>query len=250
MSYTNTLTPQQKSNINLIVKACIDAGITNPMSIAATLAIASKESELIPREETGYAGTSNARIRKIFGSRVAQLSENQLTELKKDKTKFFNLVYAKTAGNEGGNDGSRYLGRGFNQLTGKANYAAYGAAIGVDLINNPSLALTPDVASRILVEYNKRTFRTLANVGKLKDYNSKDINGFTNLTDAVLAFYHVTAGAGKSVAYVKGLLSKDVLGGMTKAQNRGKELLAAVNQQIPEISKKKHLCPHCSQPLP
>jgi len=220
------------------------------MSIAATLAIASKESELVPREETGYANTSNSRIRAVFGSRVSSLSDTQLDALKKDKTKFFNLVYAKTAGNNGGDDGSKYIGRGFNQLTGRGNYAAFGTAIGVDLINNPTLANTPEVAAKILVEYNKRNFKTLNNVGKLKEYNSKDINGFTNLKDAVLAFYHVTAGAGKSVAYVKGLLSSDKLGGMTKAQNRANELFAVVQKNIPQNSEKKKLCPHCSQPLP
>ncbi|MBP0000165.1 MAG: C39 family peptidase [Cyanobacteria bacterium SID2] len=50
-------------------------------------------------------------------------------------------------------DGVRFHGRGFIQITGRANYHHYGEKLGVDLENNPELALDPDIASRILIEY-------------------------------------------------------------------------------------------------
>lgn len=44
-----------------------------------------------------------------------------------------------------------YFGRGFVQLTHRHNYARVGDELGLELVENPSLALKPDVAARILV---------------------------------------------------------------------------------------------------
>lgn len=44
-----------------------------------------------------------------------------------------------------------YLGRGYVQLTHKANYERAGRELGVDLVNNPSLALEADIAAQIIV---------------------------------------------------------------------------------------------------
>ena len=46
--------------------------------------------------------------------------------------------------------GQTYYGRGYVQLTWKYNYKKLGDLIGVDLLNKPSLALQPDVASEIM----------------------------------------------------------------------------------------------------
>ena len=42
------------------------AGITNQYAIAGMLAIISKESSFIPKQERAYSGTSNSRIRKVY----------------------------------------------------------------------------------------------------------------------------------------------------------------------------------------
>lgn len=62
----------------------------------------------------------------------------------------------KDLGNTQPGDGVRYKGRGFIQLTGRANYRTYGQALGIDLEGNPDLALRPDVAAKVLAEYFKR----------------------------------------------------------------------------------------------
>jgi peptidoglycan L-alanyl-D-glutamate endopeptidase CwlK len=66
--------------------------------------------------------------------------------------------YRKDLGNQGPPDGERFRGRGFVQLTGRANYAACGRAIGLgnQLVNNPDLANGPDIAARLLAEFLKR----------------------------------------------------------------------------------------------
>lgn len=52
-------------------------------------------------------------------------------------------------------DGRRYKGRGIFQLTGRANYAAMGKKLGVDLVNNPGLAATPEISVQTALEYWK-----------------------------------------------------------------------------------------------
>lgn len=62
----------------------------------------------------------------------------------------------KDLGNVYAGDGRRYKGRGIFQLTGRANYRAYGNLLGLDLENNPELAANPENSVRIACEYWKQ----------------------------------------------------------------------------------------------
>ncbi|MGZ4382456.1 MAG: glycoside hydrolase family 19 protein [Gaiellaceae bacterium] len=61
----------------------------------------------------------------------------------------------KALGNTQPGDGARYHGRGFIQLTGRANYHKYGQLLGVPLEADPDLALNPGVAADVLAQYFK-----------------------------------------------------------------------------------------------
>lgn len=56
----------------------------------------------------------------------------------------------KGLGNTQPGDGARFKGRGFVQLTGRANYETYGAKLGIDLAGNPDWANAPEVAAVLL----------------------------------------------------------------------------------------------------
>lgn len=49
-------------------------------------------------------------------------------------------------------EGKTWLGRGYVQLTHKANYQKASALTGIDLVANPSAAMRPDAAAKILVQ--------------------------------------------------------------------------------------------------
>ena len=74
-------------------------------------------------------------------------------------------------GNQGSPDGERYKGRGYIQLTGRANYREIGRRIKVDLEDNPEWANESGIAADILAEFLKRSegkIRVALNNGDLK----------------------------------------------------------------------------------
>ena len=178
----------QRQNISLLIDEMKKNGITNPYTQIGILSVVSKESNFRPKGEQSYANTSNSRIRKIFGSRVAKYSDAELDRLKQNPKDFFNVVYAKTVGNQGGDDGWIYRGRGFNQLTGKKNYEKYGrmAGMGDDLVNNPTLLDDPKISAKVAL-----TFFT-------KGKSGSSFPNFSNKEDAAKYFADINSGGGVS----------------------------------------------------
>merc|ERR1711907_669048 len=62
-------------------------------------------------------------------------------------------------GNTQPGDGRRFKGRGYIQLTGRANYIDVGRAIGVDLVNNPTRATEPAIAAKVALHFWKTRVR-------------------------------------------------------------------------------------------
>ncbi len=149
---THTYSGKAAKNIQLLIDKMIEHGVTDVASQMGMLAVIGKETHFINKKERGYQNTSNSRINKIF-SRTRKLSNSELNNLKKDYNKFFDFVYNGRIGNNNVNDGSKYVGRGFNQLTGKANYEKYGSQVGIDLVSNPDVLLDDDVAAEVAVKF-------------------------------------------------------------------------------------------------
>lgn len=83
-------------------------------------------------------------------------------------------------GNTQAGDGVKYKGRGMLQLTGRANYTTMSQILGIDLVNHPELAETPEVAVQTACEYWKT--HKLNVYADADDINTitRRINGGTN----------------------------------------------------------------------
>lgn len=80
-------------------------------------------------------------------------------------------------GNVHPGDGVKYHGRGYIQLTGRANYSTYGKKLGVDLEDNPDLAMDPNISALVLACYFKE--RGVADAARDGDWRKvrKLVNG-------------------------------------------------------------------------
>jgi putative chitinase len=97
----------------------------------------------------------------------------------------------KDLGNTQPGDGVRYKGRGLIQVTGRANYAACGKALGLDLIAHPELLEDPVNACRSAAWFWKtHGLNELADVGDQARITRR-INGGTNGLADRLALFEV-----------------------------------------------------------
>ena len=86
----------------------------------------------------------------------------------------------KDLGNIYPGDGVKYKGRGFIQITGRANYTAAAKDLGIDIVNRPELAENPDVAIKVSIWYWKsRVQPRISNFNNTKAV-TKTVNGGLN----------------------------------------------------------------------
>lgn len=186
--------PTEMENVGYLLASMEKGGIYNPYLQAAILGVIGKESGFIPQEERCYNNTSLERIREIFSSKLSGYTDSEVQALKQNCVEFFNIVYGGKYGN-GPNEGYKYRGRGFNQITFKANYRSIGAVIGENLVSNPDLLLRPDVAADASVAFFNRQFRKSAVRNYVPSGNPNDV---TDLDTAIELAAHANAGFGKN----------------------------------------------------
>lgn len=87
-------------------------------------------------------------------------------------------------GNTVKGDGSKYRGRGLIQITGRANYAACGEALALDLINHPDLLEQPHHASMSAAWFwSTKGLNTLAEKGEFMKITRRVNGGLNGLED-------------------------------------------------------------------
>lgn len=121
--------------------------ISTPVRQAAWVSQCAHESAGLTRVEESLYYTTPERIRQVWPTRVASLGD--AARLCRAPQALANVVYASRNGNGGpaSGDGWRYRGRGLLQLTGRANYASAGRALGQPYEVQPDLVQKPEHAA-------------------------------------------------------------------------------------------------------
>jgi putative chitinase len=115
--------------------------INTPLRLAHFLAQCGHES-------AGFKLTTenlNYSAKGLVGTFKKYFPTEQLAEsYQRQPEKIANRVYANRMnnGDENSGDGFKFRGRGYIQLTGRANYTSFGNAINEDITNNPDLVST------------------------------------------------------------------------------------------------------------
>lgn len=97
-------------------------------------------------------------------------------------------------GNTSSGDGIRFKGRGPIQITGRANYRAFGRRIGIDIERHPTLAAIPSIGLHLALEYWKdRSLNMLADANDIEGITRRINGGLNGLADRKAQFAKVKA---------------------------------------------------------
>lgn len=118
--------------------------------------------------QVGHESGQLRYVREIWGPTAQQIGYEGRTDL----------------GNTVKGDGSKYRGRGLIQITGRANYAACGEALGLDLISKPELLELPQHAAMSAAWFwSMKGLNTLADQGQFVKITRRINGGLTGQDD-------------------------------------------------------------------
>ena len=127
---------------------------------------------------------SAQRLTQVWPSRFPNISMAE--PYANNPEKLADFVYAGRMGNLQDGDGWKFHGRGLIQLTGRENYANCGSGVGVDLIDNPDLLLTPKYAVLSAGWYwNKKGLNALADTQEYGAMTRRINGGLTGLDERI-----------------------------------------------------------------
>jgi putative chitinase len=167
-------------------------GINTPARQAAFIAQIGHESALLSVvvESTNY--TRADRLLAIYPHDFDSIED--AAKYVKNPEACANRVYANQNGNgpESSGDGWNFRGRGLIQITGRANYASVGRALGLDLEKHPELLAQPVNATMSAAWFwNAHGCNALADQGDFKAI-TKTINGGFNGLPERLALWRTS----------------------------------------------------------
>ena len=148
---------RRAAEIQALKKALIEGGITGKYALASIIAVAGGESGWDPEKIESYK-YSDTQFATLFGLSQDQQQRAIVARNKNDGPGVFAIIYGERqrAGNRNAEDGRKYYGRGYMQLTGWENYDVMGRDTGLDLVNNPDLVASKQYAGKVAAAYYKR----------------------------------------------------------------------------------------------
>jgi putative chitinase len=168
---------------NALNKGMIKYGINTRLRMAHFIAQLAHESANFKYSSENLNYSSKA-LRAVFGKYFP--SDDLAEEYARKPEKIANRVYGgrMSNGDESSGDGWKYRGRGLIQLTGKDNYTKCGAAIGLNLVEQPDL-LADDAEAAVMAAGWFWDSRKLNNYADNDDVLTvtKRINGGTHGLD-------------------------------------------------------------------
>ena len=129
---------------------------------------------------------------------------------------------ARELGNTAPGDGKKYRGRGWIQLTGKANYQAAASIAGADIVNNPDLAAGAAVANRTAIHYFETRVMNRTQANNIQRI-SRLVNGGTNgMAQRIAAFEQLMDNLTGQQPITGTALARGTDSGSLRYENQGK----------------------------
>ncbi len=149
--FVGAMQPSAVDTINVLWDQWVESKATSLDQFAYVLATVLNECgpDMKPKSES--FAYSAKRMLEVWPHKFKDLADAQTYVGHPEK--LANHVYAGIIGNGGeqSGDGYRYSGKGWPQLTGRANYINFGQMLGLDLVGNPDLVLEPAIGAKVLI---------------------------------------------------------------------------------------------------
>ena len=177
--------------IQMIPDTAAKFQINTPLRLAHFLAQCGHESAgfKATSENLNYSAKGLMSIFKKYFPTEALANAYQ-----RNPEKIANKVYANrmSNGDEASGDGYKFRGRGYIQLTGKANYTAFGKSIGEDILSNPDVVASKYALLSAAWFFSKNGLHKMADGGAgvdtVKAITKRVNGGYIGIEDRIKHF--------------------------------------------------------------